>query len=91
MTSMLRGTSSGAKPGGVGKTLDHVCGSRRIAWQSACRNTETTGRPSWRQAGCSRRARAKSAYGSRRVASSNGLKENGAAACMPTFYAEPSA
>ncbi len=35
ITIMLRGTSSGSKPGGVGKRLDHVFGSRRIDWQSA--------------------------------------------------------
>src|SRR5262249_52802104 len=73
-------------PGGVGKLLDQRWGSRRIAWQSAKRKTELTGSPSCRHTGCSRRARAKSAYGSRRVASSKGSNRNpGSAIGGPSY------
>src|SRR5258706_11942670 len=71
---MFGGRSScGFTPGGSGNTFEYALESRSTSIVSACRKIDTTGSPGCRKMRRSR-PRAYSANGSRRVASSKGLK-----------------
>src|SRR6267378_438801 len=71
---MFGGRSScGFTPGGSGNTFEYALESRSTSIVSACRKIDTTGSPGCRKTRRSR-PRAYSANGSRRVASSKGLK-----------------